>query len=153
MIDLANDLDYPKPTSVVVSAEETTNRGEIEYVTTQQCFDRAIGLIEKIRPTGCFGDEEGNFSLLDFYVRGLFAYTHPAPLPSDLSLEVRKQLWLSHGCSFNYLYGDAGEMQCNRRPFIDFRHASETEILAKIDAHNRERFAEIQAAALLVGEK
>ena len=79
--------------------------------------------------------------------------THPAPLPSDLSLEVRKQLWLSHGCSFNYLYGDDGEMQCNRRPFIDFRHASETEILAKIDAHNRERFAEIQAAALLVGEK
>lgn len=70
---------------------------------------------------------------------------HPSPLPvGGLSIEIRKQLWLAHGCGFNYLYGDDGEMQCNRSPFIDFKRDDEAVILAGIDKHNAARFAESQ---------
>jgi hypothetical protein len=37
--------------------------------------------------------------------------------------ELRKLLWLRHGCSINRLYGDDGEMQCNSC-MIDFKRDS-----------------------------
>lgn len=36
-------------------------------------------------------------------------------------LKLRELLWLHHGCSSEYLYGDDGELQCSHpkhRPFI-----------------------------------
>lgn len=42
---------------------------------------------------------------------------------------LRELLWLNHGCPVNSLYGDDGEMQCNkcnidfkRMPAIELRH-------------------------------
>ena len=37
--------------------------------------------------------------------------------------KLRKLLWLNHGCSLDTLYGDDGEMQCNKC-FIDFKRDS-----------------------------
>ena len=34
--------------------------------------------------------------------------------------KLRKLLWLNHGCSLDTLYGDDGEMQCNKC-LIDFK--------------------------------
>lgn len=40
---------------------------------------------------------------------------------------LRKKLWLTHLNHFNYLYGDDGEMQCNRC-MIDFKRDSVEQI-------------------------
>jgi hypothetical protein len=40
---------------------------------------------------------------------------------------LRKLLFLRHGCSFDSLYGDDGEMQCNKC-LIDFKRFSAKEI-------------------------
>lgn len=37
--------------------------------------------------------------------------------------ELRKLLWLNHGCPINRLYGDDGEMQC-AKCIIDFKRNS-----------------------------
>lgn len=34
--------------------------------------------------------------------------------------KLRKLLWLNHGCSLGTLYGDGGEMQCNKC-LVDFK--------------------------------
>jgi hypothetical protein len=55
-----------------------------------------------------------------------------------LSVEVREQLWASHGCAG--IYGDDGEMQCAfRQPFIDFKRDSEEKILEGCRIHAMER--------------
>ena len=42
-------------------------------------------------------------------------------------------LWLEHGCPKSTLYGDDGEMQCNRLTcMIDFKRAPLEEILSKV---------------------
>ena len=45
--------------------------------------------------------------------------------------KLRELLWLYHGCSISYLYGDDGEMQCNNmnshKP-IDFKRDTPQEI-------------------------
>lgn len=41
--------------------------------------------------------------------------------------KLRFLLWLNHGCSFPVLYGDDGEMQCNKC-MIDFKRNSVEEI-------------------------
>jgi len=38
---------------------------------------------------------------------------------SESELLLRKLLWIRHGCEFGHLYGDDGEMQCNKC-MIDF---------------------------------
>lgn len=82
---------------------------------------------------------------LEVSIRRAELSAHPSPLPvGGLSIEIRKQLWLTHGCSFHCLYGDDGEMQCNRKPFIDFKRDDEAVILAGIQKHNAARFAELQ---------
>jgi len=45
-------------------------------------------------------------------------------------LILRKLLWLSHGCGYGSLYGDDGEMQCNKCG-IDFKRDSVKEIKEK----------------------
>ena len=47
-------------------------------------------------------------------------------------LELRKQLWLGHGCYLAVLYGDDGEMQCNHC-MIDFKCDSLDTILLKLN--------------------
>jgi hypothetical protein len=37
--------------------------------------------------------------------------------------ELRKLLWINHGCSISDLYGDDGEMQCHRCK-LDFKRDS-----------------------------
>lgn len=74
-------------------------------------------------------------------------------LPAELSPAIRMQLWLTHGCGFTSLYGDDGEMQCNRAPFIDFKRDSEADILAGIAKHNEQRrLAEASSPAVAGGE-
>lgn len=53
-------------------------------------------------------------------------------------------LWLRHGCPISALYGDDGEMQCNKCG-IDFKRMTPTEIqdiwhrkAAKVLAENKE---------------
>lgn len=65
--------------------------------------------------------------------------------PHFLSPEVRRQLFMSHGCDGRY--GDDGEMQCNIRPYIDFKRDSEVEILGKIQVHDLLCMTEIQKRA------
>jgi hypothetical protein len=52
---------------------------------------------------------------------------------------LRKLLWLNHGCGFNGLYGDDGEMQCNNiqehHP-IDFNRDSPQLIERKLMERN-----------------
>jgi hypothetical protein len=58
----------------------------------------------------------------------------------EVEPEVRMQLWLTHGCGLASLYGDDGEMQCNRfAPFIDFKRGSLRSIIDCIAAHNNLR--------------
>lgn len=40
---------------------------------------------------------------------------------------LRKLLWIRHGCEYSNLYGDDGEMQCNKCR-IDFKRMSVQEI-------------------------
>lgn len=80
-----------------------------------------------------------------------------AALPVEertLSVEVRKQLWLTHGCGISCLYGDDGEMQCGRFiPAIDFRRDPEAAILEGIDIHCQRRWSEVQAKAPIPEER
>lgn len=39
---------------------------------------------------------------------------------TSATLELRRLLWLRHGCPFSALYGDDGEMQCHACQ-IDFK--------------------------------
>lgn len=76
-----------------------------------------------------------------------------ASSPAALSPAVRMQLWLTHGCGFTSLYGDDGEMQCNRAPFIDFKRGSEADILAGMAKHKEQRrLAEASSPAVVGGE-
>lgn len=54
---------------------------------------------------------------------------------SPLDLEIRKLLWLRHGCPINALYGDDGEMQCGIC-LVDFRRDSAEDIKAKFRRAN-----------------
>ena len=49
-------------------------------------------------------------------------------------LMLRKLLWLNHGCNFTALYGDDGEMQC-QKCMLDFKRDSAQKI--------KDRFCEI----------
>jgi hypothetical protein len=56
----------------------------------------------------------------------------------DENLELRKMLWLRHGCDINALYGDDGEMQCSRHlPWLDFKRDSPEEIELKLQIHKQ----------------
>lgn len=49
--------------------------------------------------------------------------------PEEENRELRKMLWLNHGCDFASLYGDDGQMQCACG--VDFTNDSVPVILAK----------------------
>ena len=51
----------------------------------------------------------------------------------DENLELRKMLWLRHGCNIAILYGDDGEMQCPQH-IIDFKRDSPELIESKLQA-------------------
>jgi len=55
-------------------------------------------------------------------------------LPKDFDdIQIlRKLLWLKHGCSSAFLYGDDGEMQCSRC-VIDFKRDSISSIEDKFN--------------------
>ncbi len=55
-----------------------------------------------------------------------------------MEYKLRRLLWLNHGCIFASLYGDDGEMQCNKC-LIDFKRDSEDEIDTKITNNNINR--------------
>lgn len=59
----------------------------------------------------------------------------PASTGSPSDVEVRKLLWLRHGCPINALYGDDGEMQCGIC-LVDFRRDSVEDIEAKFRRAN-----------------
>jgi len=44
--------------------------------------------------------------------------------------KLRELLWLNHGCPIGMLYGDDGEMQCNKC-MIDFKRDSIEDIINK----------------------
>lgn len=62
-------------------------------------------------------------SLLDTWTRAAVRF-------SEENLELRKLLWLRHGCSIHLLYGDDGEMQCGVCK-IDFKRLPSSEIDAR----------------------
>jgi hypothetical protein len=39
-------------------------------------------------------------------------------MSSDEVEQLRKLLWLNHGCPVHYLYSDDGEMQCNGKRHV-----------------------------------
>jgi hypothetical protein len=45
------------------------------------------------------------------------------PSVEESEYELRKLIWLNHGCSVEYLYGDDGELQCHKCR-IDFKRDS-----------------------------
>lgn len=55
---------------------------------------------------------------------------------NDENLELRKMLWLRHGCFVPALYGDDGEMQCHHHA-IDFKRDSPELIESKLRAQPR----------------
>lgn len=57
---------------------------------------------------------------------------------------LRKLLWLRHGCSFSVLYGDDGEMQCNKCG-IDFLRDTPQVIESKFTERNRRMLASMGA--------
>lgn len=63
----------------------------------------------------------------------------------NIDHRVREQLWISHRCS-QFLYGDDGEMQCCRLPFIDFKRNTFQEIMDGISLHNLLRMQESELA-------
>lgn len=71
----------------------------------------------------------------DMVVRDFEPRESCEPSVSNESLELRKMLWLRHGCAISRLYGDDGEMQCNNfrahKP-IDFKRDSPMEIKRKL---------------------
>ncbi len=52
--------------------------------------------------------------------------------PAEDLLMLRKMIWLNHGCGTTYLYGDDGEMQCNRC-LIDFKRDSVVSIYSTFE--------------------
>lgn len=65
----------------------------------------------------------------------------------DTEMRLREQLWYSHGCGLHSLYGDDGEMVCNRTPHIDFKRWQFERILDLVDIHNHLRAAAFAAQA------
>jgi len=61
--------------------------------------------------------------------------------------EVRRLLWLRHGCPTAALYGDDGEMQCGAC-LVDFKRMSGADISELLAAKGRQ-LAEHQLADLL----
>lgn len=49
----------------------------------------------------------------------------------DRVRELRKVLWLNHGCDIGALYGDDGEMQCGRC-IIDFLRATPEQLVSAL---------------------
>jgi len=47
------------------------------------------------------------------------------------NLIFRRLLWLKHGCHMQYLYGDDGEMQC-QKCMIDFKRDMPEEIETRL---------------------
>lgn len=45
--------------------------------------------------------------------------------------KLRKIIWLIHGCDISSMYGDDGEMRCNKC-MVDFKRMSVKEIILKI---------------------
>lgn len=61
----------------------------------------------------------------------------------DENIILRRLLWMNHGHEFSALYGDDGEMQCNKCMcefgFWDWKRTPAHEIEAKIQARNMRR--------------
>ena len=57
---------------------------------------------------------------------------------------LRQMLWLRHGCPFYALYGDDGEMQCNKC-MLDFRRDSVDKIVEKFSSFTPEQIAALHA--------
>ena len=57
---------------------------------------------------------------------------------------LRKLLWLRHGCSMHFLYGDDGEMQCSRC-LLDFKRTPVVDI--------QKRFEKINLQGIVTKEK
>jgi hypothetical protein len=49
------------------------------------------------------------------------------------AIEMRRQVWLSHGCGTAALYGDDGEMQCGKC-LIDFKRDEWPQIRDRLDS-------------------
>ncbi len=50
------------------------------------------------------------------------------PLSQEQEMILREMVWLNHGCSSGALYGDDGEMQCNKC-MIDFKRMAPSQIM------------------------
>jgi len=57
-------------------------------------------------------------------------------VPPEIEKELRREWWLSHGCSIVALYGDDGEMHCGECG-IDFLRWAPHEISARLANHHR----------------
>lgn len=55
---------------------------------------------------------------------------------------LRRFLWLNHGCDHRYLYGDDGEMQCNKC-ILDFKRMDIKTIMRFIESKNFDKFLEM----------
>lgn len=59
--------------------------------------------------------------------------------------EIRKALWLNHGCSGAALYGDDGELQCNNC-MLDFRRMDRDELVLAVMEKVKARLAKLTTA-------
>lgn len=67
--------------------------------------------------------------------------------------ELRRLLWLRHGCSQQSLYGDDGEMQCNNAGcMIDFKRDSPDTIKDRWKAHAMKLIEEAGGMEALVAQ-
>ena len=101
------------------------------------------------RCTKCFGELDTGMTCVACGYNKQNNTTTPIPKPNQIgvadqqvsltnllsdNLQLRKRVWLNHGCPITALYGDDGEMQCNCGPHhpIDFKRASIAEIESKL---------------------
>ena len=55
-------------------------------------------------------------------------------------MKLKELLWIRHGCSFNALYGDDGEMQCSSCG-LDFKRMTAKELENAWVQSNQKKFA------------
>lgn len=58
-----------------------------------------------------------------------------------MEMELRKYLWINHGCEVGNLYGDDGEMQCSKCQ-IDFKRSDEQSLIRRLKSRNSQKSKE-----------
>lgn len=106
---------------------------QIYDITVCECCSRKAIIIEDLHVAE---------KLCSTFTTNIKINSHKAEkIHKDNELGFRKLLWLRHGCNYEYLYGDDGEMQCTRCK-IDFRRSSASDIEQRLFEINKEKVAD-----------